>query len=255
MMLSMRSSESATWSTQALSASLYRAYKAMQKLSSGFAINSAADDPAGLVISEQLRSRIASIDQEIDNISMAIGKYDTVSSDVQGLRSDLTGLRSLAIAAANEAVNSPEAQQALNNAAQQIVHNYNRVIENASYNGRPTLNGAEGSLANLSDLNGIDLSSAESAAASIDRIEQAMGELDTTLADLGATVRNDLERRRFSLEVTQENLIASESMIRDTDFVSTYSDFVLATIQAQASVAMLSHTLKVNETLLGLFRS
>ena len=216
--------------------------RAAERLSSGLRINQASDDPAGLIISEQLRSQVASLNQEIDNISSTIDKYRAVSSSVGGLRSQLTELRTLAIGAANESGNSSAAQEAYANAAQEIVAAYNSTVENAEYNDSKTLDGSASSLASVSDLMAIDLSTPEAAEASIEQIDTAISELDSIQADLGSTQANYLESRRSSLQVTHQNLVAAESQIRDADYATELTAFIGSQIRAQAAMAMLVHS-------------
>jgi len=229
--------------------------KTAQRLSSGLRINQASDDPAGLVISEQLRSQIASLNQEIDNISSNINKYQTVSSSVGGLREQLTELRTLAIGAANEGGNSPAAQEAFDSAAQQIVTSFNNTVDNAEYNGSQTLNGSEGSQANVSELVGIDLSTSASAEASIEYIDTAVAELDAIQIDLGSTQANGFESQLRSLEVTRENLTAAESQLRDADFTGEFTTFVGSQIRTQVSLAMLAHAMMSGSSIVRLFNT
>ncbi len=224
----------------------------LEKLASGLSINRASDGPAALVISEQLRSQIASLNQEIENTSAMIGKYETASSYVGELRSKLTELRSLAIGAANEGGNSESAQAAYASTAAYIVSSYNRVLETAEYNGMNLLDGSEGSLADVSRLEGIDLSSAESAEESIAVIDAAISELDNVQIDLGATQKNELEAHRATLQVTVENLQAAESVLRDTDYAQVYSTFIGEMIKLQASAALFAHSHISANTVLGL---
>jgi len=225
----------------------------MRKLSSGLRINSAADDPAGLMISEQLRTQIASMNQEIENLSSSISKYETVSSTVSNLRSNLTELRTLAVGAANEGFLSDNAQQAYVRAAESLVAEFNNTVESAEFNGAQTLDGSAGSLAAVPELTGVDLSSAEAAVASIEVIDGAVRELDAVQMDVAATQRNDLEGRRASLEVTRQNLIAAESQIRDTDFAVEYSNYIGSMIRTQASLAMLTYSAVNGANILSLF--
>ena len=111
----------------------------LEKLASGLSINRASDGPAALVISEQLRTQIASLNQEIENTSAMIGKYETASSFVSEIRSKLTELRTLAIGAANEGGNSESAQAAYAATADYIVSSHNHVLETAEYNGMSLL--------------------------------------------------------------------------------------------------------------------
>jgi len=212
--------------------------RALERLSSGLSINRASDDPAGLVISEQLRSRIASLNQEIANISQAIGKYQSASSDVGELRSQLTDLRSLAVGAANAGGNSETSQQAYAAAANQLVDSYNRAIKNAHYNGANTLDGSEGSLADISFLKEIDLSSPEAAAQALEQIDTAATGLDQVQMNLAATQKYELENRQSSLQVTRENLISAESQLRDADYGEEYSLLIKGLIQTKAALAM-----------------
>ncbi|MCK4462500.1 MAG: hypothetical protein KAW46_11890 [candidate division Zixibacteria bacterium] len=216
--------------------------RVMARLSSGMKINSASDDPAGLVISERLRSQIGSLNQEIENTTHLINKYETGSSTVMEMRSQLTELRNLAVSAANEGFNNDTFQTALNQAAAGVVENFNRTADSAVYNGTNLLDGSEGSLANVSKLENIDLSSAEAAEASLAVIDEAIAELDSVQIDLDATQKNELESRRSSLQITAQNLQAAESLQRDTDYAVEIANMVREMIQLDASIALLSHT-------------
>jgi len=238
-----------------INSSFAKMYKSMEKLSSGYKINSAADGPAQLVISEQLRAQIASLNQEIENTNSLIYKYQTGSSSLMGLRSQLTELRTLAVGAANEGLNNEEAQEAYQAAADCIVNCYNDTIANAEYNGAAMFDGSEGSLGELANLDGIDLSSAEAAAASIDRIDEAITEVDGLQTQLGSTQRYQLESHLASLRVTSQNLQAAESSIRDTDYGMEFSRFVAEQIKFNVGLALLSHHSMTSGSVLGLIKS
>jgi len=216
--------------------------KSLEKLSSGLSINRASDGPAALVISEQLRTQIASLNQEIENTSVMIGKYQTASSFVSEMRSKLIELRTLAIGAANEGGNSESAQAAYAATADYIVSSYNHILETAEYNGMNLLDGSDGALAEVSELEGVDLSSAESAEESIAVIDATINELDAVQVDFGATQKNELEAHRASLQVTVQNLEAAESVLRDTDYAQEYSTFMGEMIKFQASAALFAHS-------------
>lgn len=214
----------------------------MEKLSSGLKINRAADGPVQLVISEQLRTQIASLNSQIDNSTNQIAKYETASAAVMELRSKLTDLRSLAISAGNSGVNSEASQEALANEANAITAAFNEAIDSAEFNQSKLLDGSSGSLATVSDLTGVDLSSAEAAEASIGIIDTAIAELDSVQVNLGSTVKNELEATKASMQVTRQNLMAAESIIRDTDYAKTISDFIGNRIQLQIGVALMAHS-------------
>ncbi len=228
-------------------------FKSMEKLSSGFRINRASDGPADLVISEQLRARIASLQQEIDNSRGQISRYETGQSAAMELRTYLTDLRTLAVGASNEGFNSEDAQAAFNSEAQSMVAAFNDLKSEAEFNGNAMLDGSEGSLANIAELTGIDLSSVESAQASMAAIDSAISGVDNALVDMGATQRYELESSVRSMEVTKENLVAAESMIRDVDMVSEYTNFLGEMFKMKMGMALLAHSAISAETVLSLF--
>lgn len=238
-----------------LNRSLLNLARDFAALTSGDRIFAAAEDPAGLVISEHLRAQIASLNAEISGVSATIDKYSVVGAGMVEMDSQLVELRSLAVAAANDAGNSPEAQAAYARASENIVNQYNSTIDNAEYNGQKTLDGSSGSVATLTKLSGIDLSSAETASASIPLIDATADQLQQAQVDLGSKQRYDLQSRQAQLEVTRENLIASESNLRDADFASYYSGYVADLIRARVGVAMAAHAAMNGAIILKLFDS
>jgi len=227
-------------------------YKSLEKLSSGRRINSAADDPAGLVITEQLQSQIAGLSQEIENVNANIYKYQSVSGTVMQMREQLTEMRSLALGAANAAFNDESAQRAYDNAAQSLASTYNLTAASAEYNGAKMLDGSEGSLASVTELSSIDLSTPEAAVGSLEEIDRAIAELDEITIDLGSTQKYDLEGRLSSLEIRRQNLTAAESSIGDTDYASEISNMIRSLIGTKASMAVLSHSFLTAQTVIGL---
>ncbi|UCE23914.1 MAG: hypothetical protein JSU74_11525 [Candidatus Zixiibacteriota bacterium] len=230
-------------------------YSSLEKLSSGFKINSAADGPADLTISEQLRSQIASLNQEIENTNNLMYKYETASGYLSGYRSQLTELRTLAVGAANEGFNSEDAQQAYATAAESMVNYYNDAVSNAQYNGAALFDGGERSLGELAALEGIDLSSAEAAEASIEIIDRAAREVDALQVQIGSTQRHQLESHLSSLRITSQNLQAAESTLRDTDYAMEFSNFMAQQIKFNAGLALLSYANLSSSTVLGLIKS
>jgi len=238
-----------------LNAAWQQASDSMEKLSSGLAINRASDNPAGLVISESLRSRIASLNRQADAINGTIHKYRSVSSTVSTLRTSLNELRALAVGAANEGANGDGAQAAYQTAVDSIVDTFNYIVTTAEYNGDKVLDGSDGSLADVSELSGVDLSTVEGAAASIDRIDAAINELDHVQMELGATQKHDLESHLASLRVSRDNLVAAESQVRDLDYATEYANFVSGMIRTKASMALLAHTADLGKGLIALLGS
>jgi len=232
---------------------LWQMNKSMEKLSSGLRINRASDDPAGLVISEQMRARIGSLNQEISNLSNQIDKYETASSSAMQMRSNLTELRSLAVAAANGGVNDSSIQQAYAAEASRLMATYNNTIDSTAFGKQKLLDGSEGSVTTITHLSGIDLSTPEAAEESIAMLDAEMGRLDSAITDLGATQKNDLESRRRNLQVEAENLTAAESQIRDVDYAREFSNFLKHQISLQASVSLMAHSYLSDRTIINLF--
>jgi flagellin len=226
--------------------------KSMEKLASGLRINRASDDPAGLVISEQMRSRIASLNQEIENVTVQINRYETGSSATLQLREMLTEMRSLAIAASNEGVNNSSMQAAYQAEANRLVDTYNFVVENTAFGTQELLDGSEGSLTTVPTLDYVDLSDAQSAEEAIERIDEEISRLDQTIAQLGATQKNDLESRLTNLRVESQNLTAAESQIRDTDFAMEFSTMLKNELLLHSSVSLLAHSFVTPQSVLGL---
>lgn len=240
--LGIRTNISAWDLVRRLNASELALYSSLEKLTSGLAINRASDGPAILIISERLRSQIASLEQQVENLSAQQHKYEYASSALMELRSHLTELRSLAIGAANEGGNDEAMQAAYDTTAQDIVAAYNQVIETAEYNGRPLFDGSTGSLADIPALSGIDLTSAASAEASISALDDAVRTLDHVQIDLGATQRHELAAQQRMLSITRQNLIAAESELRDTDFVMEWTNFLAESMRLRAGIALFAHS-------------
>ncbi len=235
--------------------SLWQLNKSMEKLASGLKINRASDDPAGLVISEQMRSRIGSLNQEISNLSNQINKYETASSSAMQLRGNISELRSLAVAAANGAVNDPSIQEAYAAEADRLVTTHNNTIDTATFGTQHLLDGSEGSITTVSHLTGVDLSTPEAAEETIAALDAEMGRLDSIITSMGATQKNDLESRRRSLQVESENLTAAESQIRDTDYAKEIVNFLKNEISLQMSMSLLAHSNLSATTIVGLLSS
>lgn len=228
-------------------------FSSMEKLSSGLKINRASDNPAGLVISEQLRAQIATLGQEIRNIDANMNKYSTADSMVGVMRDQLVSMRELAVGAANTAFNSPEAQEAYQRSGELLSESYNRQIENAEYNGSKLFDGKEGSVAAIDKMATLDFSNADTVEASIVEIDKAMAQLDTVQIDIGAKQKNEFEATRASKMVSRENLIAAESSLRDTDFALEFTNMIKSSIQLKIGMALLAHSKINGQTILKMF--
>ncbi|MFH2035167.1 MAG: flagellin [Candidatus Zixiibacteriota bacterium] len=227
-------------------------FKSMEKLSSGLKINSASDDPAGLVISEQMRSRIASLNQEIENTGNLINKYETASSTALELRSMLTEMRSLAVAAGNTGVNDSATQQVYQDSLNSLAKTYNNIVNNASFGTQKLFDGSEGSLTSIAQLGNINLADAQSAEEAINYLDDMAARLDNTVSELGATQKNELEANLRNLRIESQNLTAAESQIRDVDFGLEFSEFMKNKLLLNSAVALLAQGNMLSNTVLSL---
>lgn len=217
-------------------------FDSMSKLSSGLKINSAADDPAGLVISEQMRARIASLNQEIENTQNMINKYETASSSTLQLREMLTEMRTLAVAASSTAINDDVITRAYQESMNSLIGTYNNIAADASFGTQKLLDGSAGSVAEIIQLDNISLSDEISMGESIDYIDVQISNLDSVIARMGATQKNELESDLRNLRIEAQNLTAAESQILDADMVLELTDFLRNRMILQATMSMLSHS-------------
>jgi flagellin len=226
-------------------------------LSSGFRINRAADDAAGLVKSEGLRAQVRGNQTAIRNAQDGISFVQTAEGALNEAHAILQRMRELAVDASNTATTDGKAQQAefteLKNelvaigtdskfAGQAIFASGAKAFQVGAEAGN-TISVTVGVLTAASvgksatDISSIDLTSGASAA--ITTLSTAITSLSEQRADLGAS-QNRLEHRIASLNVAVENLSASESRIRDTDMASEMANFTRSQVLTQAGTAMLA---------------
>lgn len=272
-----------------LSATQTSLSKSLEKLSSGFRINRAADDAAGLAISEGLRSQISGLTQAARNAQDGISVVQTAEGALTEVHSILHRMRDLAVQAANDS-NSEEARTNITTEANQLSAELDRIAKSTNFNGTTLLDkvtGATGAVMNFqvgADGDGnsriaVDLSSANvasvasamsfaatsagteplnlfshvSAQAAISAIDTQISKISTARANLGA-YQNRFEHTINSVNVAVENLSASESRIRDTDMASEMVNFTKAQILAQAGTAMLAQANSIPQGVLQLLR-
>jgi len=241
-------------------------------LSSGLRINTAADDPAGLVIANSLQTQGQGLGQAIKNSNDSINLVKTGEGALNEVTNLLQEMRTLAVHAANAGVNSTAdvaADQAqYNNAAASI----DRIASTTKFNGKALLDGTFTSQtfqigANASDtvslsitnqssttlgVNGLNLSTG--AGAAITALDSAISTVSTTRATLGSFQKDTLQTTVNSLSVAQENLQASESNIRNADMASEMANYTQQNILMQAGTAMLAQANQAPQAVLQLLR-
>ncbi|MFW5962097.1 MAG: flagellin [bacterium] len=243
--------------------------KTMERLSSGFRINRAADDAAGLAISEKMRAQVTGLNQSVRNAQDGISLIQTAEGALTETHSMLNRMRELAVQSAND-TNGDVDRTALQSEFEQLQSEIDRVAENTEFNGKALLDGTFNSTdgeelvfhiganadqsieINIEDMTteGLeveaeggttvaDIEDQENANDAIDLIDDAIQEVSTQRASLGA-YQNRLEHTVSNLNVTKENLQAAESRIRDADMAEEMMDFTKNQILSQAGTAMLA---------------
>ena len=250
--------------------------KSLEKLSSGFRINRAADDAAGLVKSETLRAEISGNKAAIRNAQDGISFVQTAEGAMNEVHSILQRMRELAVDAANTATTDGAAQQAEVNelaaeldaigsrtkfAGKTVFADYSTTTldfqigansgDTLSVNDDLVLSSAD--VFGATGVNSLTLTTGAGASAAIASIDTAIGNVSTARSTLGAT-QNRLEHVVNNLSVAVENLTASESRIRDTDMAMEMANFTKHQILSQAGTAMLAQANAVPQNVLSLLR-
>ncbi len=214
--------------------------KTMQKLSSGLRINSAADDPAGLVISEQMRAQIGSIAQEIANLDGIISRNKTADSCLMQMQDRLIDMREVAVAAASNGYVDDSMVEAYESELNNCASAFNSMAETAAFGTKKLLDGSDGSVAEIEDVEQFDLSSPESVEQAVEAIDEKLAEIHGVQGELGASTAHELASMRDSLEISHRNLTESESIIRDADMAREQVNFVSQLLRIQVGTAVLA---------------
>jgi flagellin len=250
--------------------------KSLEKLSSGFRINRAADDAAGLAISEKLRGQVGGLNAAVGNAQNGISLIQTAEGALNESTAILQRVRSLAVQSASD-TNTDADRALIQEEVGQLVKELDRISGTTEFNTRALLNGSlatggltfqiganSGQVLNVTignmgsgstGLNVATLSVASQtfASAAITAVDAALTKVSTERAKLGAT-QNRLEFTVNSLNVAAENLAASESRIRDTDMAKEMTNFTRSQILSQAGTAMLAQANQVPQGVLSLLR-
>ncbi|MEO4054177.1 flagellin Hag [Solibacillus sp. CAU 1738] len=235
--------------------------KNLEKLSSGYKINRAGDDAAGLAISEKMRSQIKGLDMATKNSQDSISLIQTAEGALNETHAILQRMRELAVQSRND-TNQDSDRDFLQDEIDQLLSEIDRIADTTEFNEKKLLDGSTGDLvfqigANsgqtmtmaIGDMNvdaiaggtldGLDISTGLAASAAISKIDAAIKAVSTERSSLGA-VQNRLEHTINNLGAASENLTAAESRIRDTDMAAEMMAFTKNNILTQAAQSMLA---------------
>lgn len=246
--------------------------KSMEKLSSGLRINRAADDAAGLAISEKMRGQIRGLNQAIRNAQDGISLIQTAEGALNETHAILQRMRELAVQAANDTNTTADRNQ-LQQEIAQLLAEINRIAQTTQFNTQPLLDGSfSGKIIHIGansgqaltvsigtmnasalGLNSLSIASQGAANSAITTIDNAIDQVSSERARLGA-YQNRLEHTIANLSVAAENLTAAESRIRDLDMAQEMMNFTRNQILSQAGTAMLAQANQVPATVLALLK-
>ncbi|MDH4378970.1 MAG: flagellin [Vampirovibrionales bacterium] len=238
--------------------------KSMEKLSSGYRINKAGDDAAGLTISENLRAQIRGSKKAIDNVQDGINVLNITDAALSGISNNLQRMRELAVQAGND-TNSAASRTAMKTEFDALGTEITRISDSTNFNGVQLLDGTTASIniqlgpgsaaasnvLNIASFGDIDaaalgvatgatpMATNANAIATIALVDTAITTVNTRRSGIGA-VANRLENAASNLMSSVENLSAAESRIRDVDVAAESSNLVRNQVLQQASAAMLS---------------
>jgi flagellin len=240
--------------------------RSMARLSSGYRINSAADDAAGLGISESMRSQVRGLAQSQRNIQDGVSMVQTAEGNLDEVHSMLQRIRELAVQYKNGSLDA-NARTAIQNEVNQLASEVSRIGSSAAFNGTNLLNstttvsfqvGANDgeqigvSLVNLSTQVGTSYASLSTTGTTdISEIDTAISNVSTARASFGA-VQNRLEHSLAVAASYQENLTSAESRIRDVDMAEEMVNLTKNQILSQAGTAMLSQANQAPQSVLRL---
>ena len=244
--------------------------KSTEKLSSGYKINRAADDAAGLSISEKMRAQIRGLDKASDNAQDGISLIQVAEGALNETHSILQRMNELATQAAND-TNTSTDRTAIKAEIDQLTSEINRIQSTTQFNTQNLLDGKFtgknlqiGSLKgqtikiSISNMNaatlgvsGLTVDKNSTAGVSMSKIQAAIDKVSTQRSNLGA-LQNRLEHTINNLDTTSENTSAAESRIRDTDMADEMVQYSKNNILSQAGQSMLAQANQQTQGVLSL---
>ncbi len=251
--------------------------KSTEKLSSGYKVNRAADDAAGLAISEKMRRQIRGLTQASANAQDGISCVQTAEGALNEVHDMLQRMNELAVKAAN-GTNQTEDLSYIQKEVDALVDEIDRVSQTTTFNEKMLLDGtftgvglqvgSEGTSTNTISLNiskmsasgiGVNgikstgVSASSTAKGNISTIKSALTKVSEMRSNLGA-VQNRLEHTINNLDNVVENTTSAESQIRDTDMATEMVRYANNNILAQAGQAMLAQSNQANQGVLSLLQ-
>jgi flagellin len=251
-----------------LSSTTDRISTAMERLSSGYRINRAADDAAGLSISEKLTAQINGLDQAGRNSQDAVSLVQTAEGSLDEVHEMLQRVRELAVQYKNGTLSTGD-QTAIQSEVNQLASEIERIGAGVEFNGIKLLS-STGTVtfqvgANDGEVISVDTISlgatvgtaafalSATGASDIDEIDTAIANVSAQRTTLGA-VQNRLDHAMNALSTYQENLVASESRIKDVDMAAEMVEYTKLQVLQQAGTSVLAQANQSGQGVLSLLR-
>ncbi len=251
--------------------------KAMEQLSTGKRINTAADDAAGLAISNKMTAQIRGLNQAIRNANDGISVAQTAEGATQEITNMLQRMRELAVQAANDS-NSSADRTALQAEVTELIDEIDRIATDTMFNKTALLTGSAGTsgvltfqigansgqtvdvtFSNMSTasaglgVSGVSISTASGASSAISTIDTAIATVDSFRADLGAKI-NRFTYAIDNMSNISMNTAAARSRIQDADYASATTELARSQIIQQAATAMLAQANQQPQSVLSLLQ-
>ena len=231
--------------------------KNMEKLSSGYRINRAGDDAAGLSISEKMRGQIRGLTQASRNAQDGISFIQTAEGALNEVSSMLTRLKELSVQKASGTYSATDVTN-LELEMTQLGTAADKIITDTKFNGTTVFAGAIDVVISDDDTDTFAVGTSVAAlaltsASTTANIETAIGTVNTARSTFGAH-QNRLEHTINNLGTTTENLVAAESRIRDVDMASEMMEMTKNNILSQAAQAMIAQANQQPQNVLQLLR-
>ncbi len=261
--------------------------KGLEKLSSGYRINRAGDDAAGLAISELMRAQIRGLDQAMNNVNDGISMTQTGDGALTEIHAMLERMKTLAVQSANGTYTT-QARMNLDEERVQLLDEIDRISQTADFDDIPLFEYAAVPKPPLTEFNppdkdsditlqigpfsqelldvpryylskealkldGTNFTTLEQANASVDIINNAIQAVSEIRASFGAA-QNHLEHTHNNLSVTDENMVSAESQIRDADIAREFTTYTKDNIMYQAANSMLAQANTLPQTILSLLQ-
>lgn len=247
--------------------------KATEKLSSGYRVNRAADDAAGLAISEKMRAQVRGLNRASDNAQDGISMIQTAEGAMEQQDAILQRARELVVQASNSGVlNKGDADddfQKINDELEKLGEEFTRINTDTEFNKKKLLDGsysgqylqiganeAQGVTVDIEEVTWDDYQVSEDGFANsalLTAIDAKLEEVNTQRSKLGA-IQNRLEYAVKVDDNSAENLQAAESRIRDTDMADEMTRFSKESILQQAATSMLAQANQANQGVLSLLQ-